>query len=197
MEEWFWKFPNLPQVPDDLVNLAYKSITDTQRDPLNIHYKSNDEEVFTQNGQIKKSVAFVQFLLDQKIVDWIHENIVDENAHSNLRIARSTIDPNGDEKHKVAHTDYSRDFILMYLLENGGPNHRTVFYQEKDKPLVRERHTVVYDYSTLNEIDSIQIPLKRWILLKTQIIHAVENIPNHRISFQLGIKNINGIKAPL
>jgi len=194
---WLWKFPNLPSVPQELVDLAYESINTWNHDPKNTNYITNDQETFLQDGQTKKSVAFVQFLVDEKIIDWVHENIVVEGAHSNIRVARSTIDPHGGEKHKVAHTDLTRDFTLIYLLESGGPNHRTVFYQERGQPLVRERRTVVYDYSKLEELASVRIPLNRWIILQSQVLHAVENIPNHRISFQIGIHDLDGMKTPV
>lgn len=193
--QWLWKFPKLPQVPQDLVDLAYKSIHEWRHDPTNTNYVANDREQFTQGGVVKNSVAFVQFLLEKPVLDWIHDNIID-HGYGNLRITQSTIDPNGGEKHKIAHTDFTRDFVLIYLLENGGPDHRTVFYHEKDQPLVRERNLRVFDYSLLQEIDSVRIPLHRWILMQTQILHAVENIPNHRVAFQLGINDISAIKSP-
>jgi hypothetical protein len=97
----------------------------------------------------------------------------------------------------MAHTDLSRDFLLLYLLEGGGPEHRTVFYQEIGMPKIRERDMRVLDYSNLIELGGLQIPLKSWILMQTQILHGVENIPNHRISFQIGIHDITAIKGKL
>jgi hypothetical protein len=193
--EWLWKFPKLPQVPDNLVEMAYKSIKEWRHDPGNIHYKANDEEKFVKNGQTKNSVAFIQFMLEQPVLDWIYENIID-HSYGNLRITQSTTDPNGGEKHKIAHTDFTRDFVLIYLLESGGPDHRTVFYHEEGQSIVRERHTRVFDYENLKEIGSIKVPLRRWILMQTQILHAVENIPNHRVAFQLGVNDISAIKSP-
>lgn len=191
---WLWKFPNLPEVPQTIVDLAIKSINHNH-DPKNKDYIKSDSETFIQDGKIKKNNTFLQFLLDENVVNWIHQNIVKEGYHGNIRIAQSTTDPMGEEKHKVAHTDATRDFTLIYLLESGGINHRTVFYKEHDKPLVRERKTVVRDYSLLEELASVRIPLKRWIILQSQILHAVENIPNHRVSFQIGIDDLDGIKT--
>ena len=79
---------------------------------------------------------------------------------------------------------------MLYLLDSGGPNTETVFYEEEGKPIVRtERQAVCNDFSKLRVLERVKFPLGKWVLLNAMCLHGVENIDTLRISFQVSINN--------
>jgi NAD(P)-dependent dehydrogenase (short-subunit alcohol dehydrogenase family) len=92
-----------------------------------------------------------------------------------------------------AHCDLSRNYTLLYLLDSGGEDHQTVFYQEQDKPIQRSNGERCPDHSRLTIIDSIKVPLRKWVLLNATILHGVINIPKPRISIQVGLNSVVGL----
>lgn len=89
------------------------------------------------------------------------------------------------------HTDRSRNYTLMYLLEAGGPDHETVFYKEcGQKDLVRPRATHVDDYTKVEKIASFRLEVNRWNLVQGLVLHSIENIPEGRFSIQLSLDEI-------
>jgi hypothetical protein len=77
----------------------------------------------------------------------------------------------------------------MYLLETGGNNCQTVFYQEKDQPVWREDvGCFVTDYDLLTEIDTITIPKGTWCVFDTTVLHGVLNLESDRIAVQVGLR---------
>lgn len=86
------------------------------------------------------------------------------------------------------HTDRSRDWVLIYLLQAGGPDHVTVFYREFGQPLIRPRHTAVNHYGSLTVLSRVQIPLRRWTVMNTRVLHSIENISLGRYAIQISIE---------
>jgi hypothetical protein len=86
---------------------------------------------------------------------------------------------------------------MIYLLENGGPQHKTVWYREKTGAPVLQlvntaageyptENNLCADYSLLEEIGMVNLPLNTWILGNAKILHSVENIPGVRTAIQMG-----------
>lgn len=89
------------------------------------------------------------------------------------------------------HTDRSRDFTIIYLLESGGDDHETVFYKERGQDqLVRPRATHVDDYNNVEKIASFKLAVNRWNIVQGLVLHSIENIPEGRFSIQLSIDDI-------
>lgn len=87
------------------------------------------------------------------------------------------------------HTDRSRDWVLIYLLQAGGPDHVTVFYRELGHPLIRPRHTAVNHYGSLTVLSRLQVPLRRWTLMNTRVLHSIENISQGRYAIQVSVQD--------
>jgi hypothetical protein len=93
------------------------------------------------------------------------------------------------------HTDRARDYTLIHLIKNGGVDHETVFWKEKNvDELIRPLRHNVNDYNHVERIGGIQIPLNTWILLNSRVLHSVENIGEGRISIQCSIDNISSLE---
>lgn len=92
------------------------------------------------------------------------------------------------------HIDRTRDYTLIYLLEPGGIDHRTVFYKEKGQQAVlRELGYHVDDYDNVQQIAQIKQPTERWNLLQGRVLHSIENIQNGRMSIQISLDNIDNL----
>jgi hypothetical protein len=105
--------------------------------------------------------------------DWVRQNITEEFDEISAQIIE-----NGSST--GPHTDRYRRWHLFYLLESGGDNVETVWYQEPDKPVWRDEFVVFSDYSKLNELYRCVLPTNTWILFNSRIIHDVQNMSGTR-----------------
>jgi len=181
MHEWCYKFVDLPQVPQEIIDQSLNSISDN-----NIHedwwwWPKSASEVDIVDNKSKQSVAFVQYKLSENVKDWFRENIV-TSGYNAINISKTT---EGD--HKGAHTDKTRDYVLIYLLALGGEKPYTVWYKEKEKSLIREKKARVHDYNLLTEIDRVHIPLNKWCILNSRILHGVDLLSSSRVGFHIGL----------
>jgi len=161
---------HLPSIPQELINETLNLIN---KDDL-LSYLSN---VSRPIGELNKK--FPRTSLHPNLESWLRNNISDSAIKYELAI---TLDDN-DAHSILPHTDRAREYTLVYLLQNGGDNHRTVFYESKTIKNIDRMMT--FEYNDLVEVDSITIPLEKWTILNAQSIHSVENIPHTRIAIQL------------
>jgi len=191
---WLYKILDLPHVPQDIIQQAYKQIdVELDQTPSNkpkIDWDKIKNDVIIVDGIKKVNAPNMGYKLDDSIKSWAYTHITNKDV-ANVRI--SVTDTGNGKDTNGAHCDLSRNYSMIYLLESGGENHRTVFYQEKDKPLLRNNGDRCSDYSLLTEVDSVQIPLRTWTIIKTRVLHGVINIPNPRISFQVGLNSLGGL----
>jgi hypothetical protein len=192
----FYKiFDDFPHVPEEFISRAYDKIggelsTLPQDKPIKYHWDTIKQEILTVDGVEKVNASNMGYNLDDEIVDWVHKNIINKDI-TNIRISISNSTPEKDTN--GAHCDLSRNYTLIYLLDNGGEDHETLFYQEQDKPLVRNNGERCPDHSKLKIVERIKIPLRTWIVLNARILHGVINIPNPRISIQVGLNSVSGL----
>jgi hypothetical protein len=77
---------------------------------------------------------------------------------------------------------------MLYLLDSGGEDHATVWYQETGhSEVVREAGYFINDYSKLTELSRRKLKTNTWTLLNAQVIHAVEGAPGMRRSLMLSL----------
>jgi hypothetical protein len=180
---------HLPQVPEDMIeetlaavdedNSQFKQyMTSSHSQSMKNYLKKHTMEEYTANGL--KRIPGID--LSQRLVEWVEEHIV--SKYETLRLHRS-IDPG--HRHPP-HTDRTRSFAMIYLLESGGEDHRTVFWDAKDGRTIFERAEIWGNEDELVESDSIVIPLNTWVILDARFPHSVENIPGHRTAIQVGLE---------
>lgn len=134
------------------------------------------------DGRQEKSAHSHYRVLDADQLSWIHENVTKvatDFRHSFTTPGRRLIG---------AHRDRTRDWVMLFLLESGGDQHATVWYQEKGhEDVLREAGHFVNDYSCLTEISRRRLRENCWTLLNAQVIHAVEGAPGMRRSLMLSL----------
>jgi hypothetical protein len=81
------------------------------------------------------------------------------------------------------HADHARRGQLIYVLEPGGNDVTTTWYQEVDNPTHRDHYigNLVTD-KNLIEIDSTQLKTKTWYYFCTDILHGAKGITEPRYS---------------
>lgn len=86
------------------------------------------------------------------------------------------------------HVDLTRHYTMMYLLEPGGDDHCTIFWQENSvTELERSPGYHVDNYTKLTEILKVQIPTNQWVILNARVLHSIHNISLGRKSFQVSL----------
>jgi hypothetical protein len=175
---------NLPPVPqhfiDSAVELKKFIDTDNVEDNLSDSYKSRKLII---DGETQPVTYQTRLDVNQEFYKWVHENIHPDGFDCGVSFTSST-----QGKFQGPHTDLTRDFTMLYLLEPGGPDTETVFYHEHGEPVRREkRQTVCNDFSKLTVLERVKFPLHQWVILDAMVLHGVENITDCRVSFQVSV----------
>ena len=161
---------HLPKIPNNMV------LKNLRRKEVALYQKMQEVD------HIKK--IFPRVAVDSELSHWIIENITSEATSMDIAVTVTK-----SKSYRMwPHTDSVRLWTLMYLIEHGGSEHRTVFYKHRDFNFKVESK-MNFNYEEVIEVDSIQIPLKTWTIINAHEIHSVENIPGIRIAFQLGMQN--------
>jgi len=122
---------------------------------------------------------------EQWMTDWARNNI--SPAAIDMRFTHTT----PGRQRLGPHCDMTRSYVLIWLIDGGGPDHRTVFYQQLSTGIMQGGANYhVDDYADLVELDSLQIPLARWTLLNATILHSVENITQGRVGLHVSLDGL-------
>lgn len=181
--------PHLPQVPEHFVQLAFEKAAEMadpnyNMDRYNASYLSRK---LVKDGETIGSRYQYAILLGEEWEQWVTENIMSGYHNTGLRVSAgqdgdTTHGAHVDSQHNPPHPTYK----LYYLLSRGGDRATTSFYQEHgesiERPSVWGNPTKCDDYSRLTLLESVQFPMKQWVLLNTSILHGVENITSPRIN---------------
>ena len=135
-----------------------------------------------KDGHVYNNAFNHSIFLDDECLLWGRNNVT-----KFAKDIRSTSTLPGLER-CGAHIDRTRNYTLLYLLENGGDNHQTVFYQEKGvDELFRPREYHVDNYDDLSVVSVVKLELNKWNLLQARILHSIENITRGRRSIQISL----------
>jgi hypothetical protein len=187
---WYYKLLDFPSLPDHLVRrldqliqeqllgLPDQVYTPTQPGAdgaVNyIQYKNFDH---SKHGQI------IYHELPKEFIEWIEHNITDTYERVKFSVHHGEIAP--------PHTDLLRQFGINYIHQLGGDQVKTVWYQEIGKPVVRdmaqEGRVRQPDYAKLTVLDQVVLPAHQWHVLRTDILHSVENLQHNRIRIAIDL----------
>ncbi len=162
-------YPDLPPLPD----IALDPEAATFHQYLTI---SCDK-----NGIPVNNTVCTRHAINPEIVEWAKQNISPEFHAIGLNCQ-------GIEGNSVAipHTDRTRNWTLMWVIDPGGTDVSTVFWQEQGCEVEREPGYYPKDYECLTAIETHVFETGRWVLLNAKVIHSVENLESVRKSIQIG-----------
>jgi hypothetical protein len=180
-------FKHGPRLPEKFIKLLYKIYQDPTKTSYNVHPSTSyvGRTLTIGEHSITSTQSTRYPVQDQEFIDWIKKNIVDSWTECGLSITYAN---NASSVHG-AHTDHTRDYVLLYVLDSGGDDVSVTWYQEHGYPLYRSEHLGrgICDYSTLDLIERIRVPEHTWAVYNVKILHGVENITQNRITLQLGL----------
>lgn len=146
------------------------------------------ERQVTRGGQTNVTAFNYAVDLGPTALEWAKNNI---SKYSSLFGVYFTLP---GHRYCGPHTDRNRDFVLIYLLQDGGDDHQTVFHQEHGHAVMRHRHVALGDYDLATPIYQTKLPLCRWILMNTNVIHSIENIHSGRYSLQISLDRMQDLQ---
>ena len=136
------------------------------------------------NGPALRNMRRVEEPFQSAFDKWIKENITTDYQNSSLMYCHGSGFAEGSPS-TGAHTDFTRDYVLMYNVRTGGEEAELAFWKEKGQELIRERDTQCGDYESLELVDSVKGPANIWYLTNTRILHSTENVKNLRLNLQI------------
>ena len=74
------------------------------------------------------------------------------------------------------HTDGYGIFLFYYILTGGGDHVTTNWYQEDGFPLMRLPNYKLRSFKKTTKVFSTILPIKKWILFESTILHNVSNV---------------------
>jgi len=77
----------------------------------------------------------------------------------------------------------------MWILDTGGQQVRTVFWQQKGFQIERDPKFYPDSYDDLIELETHVLEPNKWVLINGNVIHSVENIQTLRKSIMIGFWN--------
>lgn len=192
---FIYSFLDLPQLPSSIISAAHAALISRQREsrvnPKLLEqpgYKEYSKRtVITDKGLHQKNAGSYRYWISEEFEEWVRMYFHQDPIGCGINIFEASAD------YVVApHVDANRNFSIHYLLEPGGTDADTIWWQEENNQLERlelknnfNLTDAIIDYSTLQEVAKIRIPKHRWICLNTNILHSVENITSPRISIQI------------
>lgn len=186
--DWFYKLlPHLPKPPQELVeriDMVYRPNIDLFKpnDTDHLAINQTDDWKDQEYNWIKPmaSNTNVRYRFNEEYTQWIKNNIIDTFEENNSGVMFF-------DQAQLPHTDTTREYVLLYNIETGGPNAKLCFYQETGYPVLRNRGIAVAR-DKLILLDSIAGPKDCWYALNTQVIHGIEEATERRVNLQISFR---------
>ena len=192
----FYCLCNLPEPPKWIINEVRKSIHigsdiqfitrptyDTKTGELSpeLLEKFKNTTEFHLNNNIYKRATYRRYNLPDSVSDWDRENIGEfGQVGSQVMFDGQAFTPHSDGG--------PRRYILNYLIDAGGAEVMTQWFQEQDCELIREGPALQFpEGQNLTLVKSTVIPDKSWTAIFGKVIHSVVGIENRRVQLSIGL----------
>lgn len=175
----------LPKLPQNLVDEAMKiALDETRAIPQTGElYKELSPKIWFReikdlDGKIVRGRPNIKFPLSKEFNQWVRENICATHDGSFVNVAYQNKE--GDGTTAPIHTDMSRDWVLLYLLEKSNPDQYTMFWKQNNHPIIRSRSTFLNDWDDCEKIGEVCYETEKWYLMNTLVLHSIHNIQGDR-----------------
>jgi hypothetical protein len=92
----------------------------------------------------------------------------------------------------TAHTDH-RDWKLMYVMESGGEEAKTVFWREPGIPLLRPKDVglprIPAGQDSLIEVSAVECDVGQWYLINGGVLHGATGVAGERSVIHVAFDN--------
>jgi hypothetical protein len=183
--------PDLPPVPEHLVNQALFVANDGRQNPQRYETMNFNQTVYRaktfidEQGQQVLARNVPRFRIGAEWEQWVRDNISAEFKDTGVGVSMRAEPDAQDSGAMKTHTDTSRNFGLIYLIHRTNEDQWTRWYQEPGQPAHRPNGIHAEDMTKVIELASIQIPLHTWVYIDARILHRAENMQGDRISLMV------------
>lgn len=180
---------NFPKPDASLVEDVLSLIENTNmKDAENIAGKWNIAQPLLKPNL---NSAFVYAVFNQEIHDKFMEQYKDIFNGYDVKLYLAVfknINPENGLAFFQAHTDTKRDIVLNFVIDAGGSNVLTNFYNST-KPIV-ERDLLGLDSDLVLE-KTVKFNQDTWVVMDTSIFHSVDNIEGTRLVLSVQINDLD------
>ena len=175
---------SLPNLPKYMIDSIKESITNDLQTVQKVPLKT-----VQLDGTFVEDSIYSRWSLLEDYHTWVFENIPelkDANPVLGFQSIKNPLEFGFSQLHP--HTDGAARgaFCISYLIDTGGDNVETIWWQEKDKELKRTPWSHCWDLNKLTEINKTIFPNNSWNIMRTDWIHSVQYIKSDRIALTIG-----------
>jgi hypothetical protein len=176
---------SIPKLPDHLTELAL-SIAN-QLESAEIEFNKYDKLIDT-DGTIIGGSKYQRYNVPEEIYEWAKNNIL-PNLKNDFKIGIQVFKMIDNETTSYAiHTDGARgEHVLNYIIDTGGNQVHTSWYQENGCDLYREPGLLRNNFQDMVLKHTLLLEQHTWSMINSRILHTVNNLTRARISLSLGI----------
>jgi len=119
---------------------------------------------------------------------WVKENISIHITDCGINYVNYN-EPTGGPISTGAHTDGTREYVMLWDIELGGPDAELTYWQARGQSLYRPPKSQGEDLSELIFVDKIRLPRGKWTVVDTRVLHSVENLYSTRMTLHISFLN--------
>jgi len=190
---FYYRYLDLPTVPQHIVDSALRFAHDPEKCnaracKTSSPVRQKDRALWFRTldvfGQLQHSVSVLRFDFDFEFEKWVKDNIVSDFLDASLACAVRT-----HEEDSVIgiHTDTTRDYLLMYLLQTSNDNQTSFWWQEQGQSVIRQNDIQINHFHTVKPVVETVLQKNKWVLLNPNVLHSVHNVRGHRIALHVSL----------
>lgn len=164
---------HLPPIPEELLQDYY-----------------NDDDIEFEQGvnTYRKSGIFRRYSLTATLDNWLRKNIVAPNVPSSAYFTGlQEMSIHNGVGEILPHTDL-RKWSVNYIVDCGGENVSTEFYQVPGKDLLLGPNVRLDEPAPYPPIYKSVVQSHRWHIINANVLHAVRNIETVRRAVSFGLR---------
>lgn len=185
---WYYRYLDLPKIPQRFVEEAKAILQDERSDPINSYSLGAVNHQWFRKlddyGTEITSRSVIRFKINTDFENWIRENISKDFVDAG--VAPSCKENETDDT-LGAHTDTTRNYLLLYLFDTSNEGQTTAWWQENGYPIVREKNIYNNVFSSMTKLEETVFEKDRWVLMNATILHSVHNIKGYRNAIHVSL----------
>lgn len=175
--------PDLPPPPGWAVDNIDLHWRDDDHIPERVSQAPQRSSIECQGVQ-QRHANHVRLRLGRKWESWVAANIA---PHFNETGVSYAMGPGLGETVRSAgiHTDSSRDFSVIWLIDPGGPDAELTFWRDPNQELMLPGYVTRDDDQGLVNIAVIPGNHGCWYQINTRVLHSIDWITRNRVGLQI------------
>ena len=179
----FYKILDLPSIPQDLLEFPSSVIRSIDM---------THGRIYIKNGKPIHSVHYTKMEANEPLKQWVVDNV--PGITKDMVFLQSFT---GGGTTQLIHSDILRMFALNYIVDTGGDDVVTTWYQENGQPLSRykdpkihglgQANNKIIDYDNCAVLEQVQFQKQQWSLIRTDVLHDIDHMTRVRSAVSIAI----------